>query len=139
MTSGREYRPGRWIVVLTALLLLIDAVLQFIAPPPLRAAFAHIGLQEGFQRMLPLITGSCALLLAVPSTSLIGAVATTAFLGGAITLHMRVEGPMSPPQLICVSLGIAMWTGMLLAKPQLRAILQTGRGRPRGSASVHAR
>lgn len=114
---------GRVILSVVAGLLAADAVAQYLAPAPLQESFAHVGMQPGFQRALPVVTIACAIPLAIPATSLLGAILTTGFLGGAISLHVRVDGFPNPPELICLALGGATWLGLLLANPNACAMV----------------
>ena len=54
---------------------------------------------------------------------MIGAILLTGFLGGAICAHLRVDGPASPPQLICFFLGVAAWAGLYLRDSRVRALV----------------
>lgn len=113
---------GRALVILVAALLLVDGLLQLASAPMLVHALTEIGFAPDAVRTIGLVTLSCALLLAIPRTRLPGAVLTTGFLGGAICAHLRVGEVGSPPQLVCLVLGAAMWTGLLVADHGLRAL-----------------
>jgi hypothetical protein len=70
----------------------------------------------------------CTVLFAVPRTSVLGAILITAFLGGAICTHFRVGEIASPPQIVCVALGVAAWASLYLRIGTLRVLLPlTGR------------
>ena len=114
---------GRTLVILVAGLLLIDGVLQIASPPMLVHALTEVGFPPDAGRTIGMVTLSCAILLAIPKTKLPGAVLTTGFLGGAICAHLRVGEIGSPPQLVCLALGLAMWAGLFLADLRLRELL----------------
>lgn len=116
-------RLGRGLMLLAATILLLDGFLQIASPPPLVEALVHIGFPPDAGPRIAILTIACALLLAFPSTSFLGALLTTGFLGGAICSHVRVGEIGSPPQLICVALGLAVWGGLALADPRVRALL----------------
>ena len=63
------------------------------------------------------------LLYAWRRTSVLGAVAMTALLGGAIATHMHVVSPLFSHTLFGVYLGLIMWAGLWLRDPQLRGLL----------------
>ncbi|WP_161992826.1 DoxX family protein [Aureimonas leprariae] len=121
---------GRTLVGLVVGLLLADGLVQAASPGFMVAAMDHIGLPETFREVLPILTLTCAATLALPSTALIGAVLTTGFLGGAVSLHARIGEFGSPPQIVCLALGVAMWTGLLLWRPDLRQLLFRRDARP---------
>jgi len=114
---------GRALVSLVAAPLLVDGLLQVVSPPMLVRVLTEVGFAADAGPTLGMVTLSCAVLLAIPQTKLLGAVLTTGFLGGAICAHLRVGEMGSPPQLLCLVLGLAMWTGLFLADPRLRGLL----------------
>jgi hypothetical protein len=65
----------------------------------------------------------CALLYAIPQTAMLGAIVVTGFLGGAICTHVRLGELASPPQVICLLLGLMAWGGLYLRDPRVRALL----------------
>lgn len=115
-------RIGRGLILLSAGILLLDGVFQIASPPPLIEALDHIGFPPDAGPRLAVLTLGCAALLAVPATTLFGAILTTAFLGGAICAHVRIGEFGSPPQLVCIALGLAVWIGLGLADPRFRAL-----------------
>ena len=119
-------RIGHRLLFAAAILLFLDGMLQIASPPPLVAAMRSIGFPADAGPRLAVVTLSCALLLALPATRLVGAVVTTGFLGGAIALHVRIGEFGSPPQLVCAAIGLAIWTGLVLADPRLRAAAAPG-------------
>jgi hypothetical protein len=68
-----------------------------------------------------------ALLYAYPRTSILGAILITAYLGGAIATHVRIGSPPFSHTLFGVYLGIALWVGLWLRDPRMRALLPLAR------------
>jgi hypothetical protein len=62
---------------------------------------------------------ACAIVYAIPRTSVLGAVLLTGYLGGAIATHVRVGDPFLTPLVI----GILVWAGLFLRDGRLRALL----------------
>ena len=62
---------------------------------------------------------TCAILYAIPRTSVLGAVLLTGYFGGAIATHVRM-GEAFPSPLI---LAIVVWVGIYLREPRLRALM----------------
>ena len=59
----------------------------------------------------------------VPRTSVLGALLLTAYLGGAVATHMRVESPLFTHVLVPVYVAAFAWGGLLLRDARLRAFL----------------
>lgn len=66
---------------------------------------------------------ACVLLYAIPRTSVLGALLTTALLGGAIASNWRADQPLFSHVLFGVYLGLVMWAGLWLRDPGIRALL----------------
>jgi hypothetical protein len=66
---------------------------------------------------------ACAILYAIPATSVLGAILVTGFLGGAICAHVRIAELGSPPELISLLLGVMTWGGLYARDARIRAIL----------------
>jgi hypothetical protein len=74
-------------------------------------------------RALGVVLITSALLYAYPRTALLGAILITAYLGGAVATHVRVGSPLFSHVLFGVYLGIALWAGLWLRNPRIRALL----------------
>jgi hypothetical protein len=61
----------------------------------------------------------CALLYAIPQTSVLGAILLTGYFGGAIATHVRIEEAFVPPLMI----GVLIWLGLYLRTGALRALV----------------
>jgi hypothetical protein len=114
---------GRVISALATLALLADAAVSLFAPHMLSAEMAATGFPPGLATTLGIITAFCVVLYAIPQTAMLGAILVTGFLGGAICTHFRLGEMLSPPQLICLLLGVMTWGGLYLRDPRLRALL----------------
>jgi hypothetical protein len=69
----------------------------------------------------------CAILYAIPRTSVIGAVLLTGYLGGAVATHVRVGDSFIVPLL----LGVLVWAGIFLRDVRVRALLPLRRAESR--------
>jgi len=74
-------------------------------------------------RTLGLVLLACALLYIFPRTAVIGALLVTAYLGGAVATHVRLGNPLFSHVLFGVYVGVALWAGLYLREPRLRALL----------------
>ncbi|PSJ43634.1 DoxX family protein [Allosphingosinicella deserti] len=70
-----------------------------------------------------LVELACLLLFLWSRTSLLGAVLMTGLLGGAMATHLRAASPFFSHSLFSVYLGAAMWAGLWLRDPAVRAVL----------------
>ena len=104
--------------------LFLDAAMKLLAVAPVLAAGEVIGFPgAGINRLLGAILLACALLTALPRTETLGAILVTAYLGGAVATQLRVGAPLGSHVLFGVYLGAALWAGLALRRPALRALL----------------
>ena len=108
---------------LVVLALLADAGTQLFAPHLLKEPMDATGFPQSLAVPLGIIMLVCGVLYAISRTAFLGAILTTAFLGGAICAHFRLGEFASPPQLICLLLGVLAWGGLYLRDARLRALL----------------
>jgi hypothetical protein len=116
---------GRILSGLAIAALLADAAVEIFAPHLLAAEMAATGYSADQALPLGLITLACVVLYAIPRTAVLGAILITGFLGGAIATHFRLGEVGSPPQLVCLLLGVLTWGGLYLREERLRALLPT--------------
>lgn len=64
----------------------------------------------------------CVVLYLVPRTALLGAVFTTALLGGALAANLRVDNPLFSHTLFSVYLGVAIWVALWLRDERVRKV-----------------
>ncbi|CAM5774945.1 membrane protein [Labrys miyagiensis] len=114
---------GRILAGLVVVVLIADGLVQLIAPDMLKAEMEATGFPPGMALPLGIIMLVCALLYALPRTAVLGAILVTGFLGGAICTHFRLGELGSPPQLICLLLGVLTWGGLYLRDERMRALL----------------
>ena len=62
---------------------------------------------------------ACALLYAIPRTSVLGAILVTGYFGGAVATELRVGGVFVGP----LMLGIFAWAGLYLRDARVRALI----------------
>jgi DoxX-like protein len=66
-----------------------------------------------------IVLALCVVVYLIPRTAVLGALGVTAYLGGAVTANMRVEAPLLSHTLFAVYLGVLMWVGLVLRRPEL--------------------
>ena len=65
----------------------------------------------------------CVALYALPRTAVLGAILLTGYLGGAVAAHARLGDPLFTHVLFGVYVGIAVWGGLWLRDPRVRALI----------------
>ncbi|MET0942737.1 MAG: DoxX family protein, partial [Mesorhizobium sp.] len=58
-----------------------------------------------------------------PPTALLGAILLTAYLGGTVATHVRVESPLFSHVLFGVYLALLVWSGLYFRDARIRALL----------------
>lgn len=98
--------------------LLVPAMMAAYTPPQLK-----IPADPSFYRLLGTILALCTALYALPRTAIFGAALLTAYLGGAVATHLIAGSPLLSNTLFGVYLGLAVWGGLWLREPRLRALM----------------
>lgn len=120
--AGKAEWAGRGLTALFALFMAFDIGLKLVDPPIVDQTMAALGWPAGSGRALGLIELICVGLYLFPRTAVLGAVLTTAILGGAVATHVRVANPLFSHVLFGVYLGLFMWGGLWLRDARLRTV-----------------
>ncbi len=127
---GKGALRAGWVVSgLAAAMLLLDGGMKLVATDMMIASTPpqlQLPADPGFYRMIGAILCAATILYLVPRTAIIGAILLTGYLGGAIASHARVDSPLFSHTLFGLYLGIAVWAGLWLRLPRLRALLTPG-------------
>jgi hypothetical protein len=117
---------GRWggrigvgISVLVGAFLVFDAAGKLAGIPQVKEGTEALGFPTSQALVMGIVLAVCVVVYAIPRTAVLGALGITAYLGGAVTANMRVEAPLFSNILFAVYLGLLMWVGMVLRRPQL--------------------
>src|SRR6202008_4408948 len=81
--------------------------------PNMADMLAKLQIPPGLLKTLGIIEISVAVLYLIPRTAFLGAILTTAYLGGAVWTHLRVGDPWFFPIIVAV----LMWLGLALRHP----------------------
>ena len=120
--SNAALWAGRILSALVVLILLADAAVNLFAPAMLKAEMDATGFAPSSAPVLGIVMLVSAILYGMPRTSVLGAILITGFLGGAICTHFRLGEIGSPPQIVCLVLGIMTWAGLCLRNQTLRKL-----------------
>jgi hypothetical protein len=97
--------------VLTALLtlfMIFSTIEKFSDFEGKAEMFAHLGWSEAVMFNIGIVELVIVLLYLVPQTAFVAAILLTAYLGGAITAHVRVNDNFVFPIIICVLYWVAL-------------------------------
>jgi hypothetical protein len=122
-TASAAVWSGRIISGILVVLLLIDAAFKFTTIPEVTEGTAALGWSATKLVPLGLLLITCTLLYAFPPTAVLGAILLTGYLGGAVATHVRIDNPLFTHVLFGVYVGVAIWGGLFLRDPRLRALL----------------
>lgn len=122
---------GRALSGLVILFLLFDAGLK-LASPETAIKYSPPGLGWPLDVPTMYLLGT---LLLIPTilhiwrpTAVLGAILITAYLGGAIATHVRINSPLFSHSLFGVYLGVMLWGGLWLRDPRVRALIPLSKG-----------
>jgi hypothetical protein len=111
---------GRILSVLPILMLVLSGIMKLAGGTQMLKDWASFGYPETTLVPIGITELVCALLYAIPQTSVLGAVLLTGYLGGAVATHVRVtQAVFFAPAL----LGAVAWLGLYLRDPRLKALL----------------
>ena len=123
MTLHRSRSAGQIMSSLVVIALVADGVVQLFAPAHIASMLQETGFAMDLTRVMGPIILACAILYAVPTTAVLGAILVTGFLGGAICAHVRIGELGSAPEIISILLGAMTWGGLYARDSRIRAIL----------------
>jgi prepilin signal peptidase PulO-like enzyme (type II secretory pathway) len=120
LISKSQFWTGWVISGLVILAMLLAGAMKF-APMDEngKKELAKIGWEQDKLPKLAVTEIACAILYAIPQTSILGAVLLTGYLGGTIATHARI-GDLFVAQAV---IGVLVWAGLWLREPRLRALL----------------
>ncbi len=110
---------GRVLSALPVLALLLSGAMKVSHSATVVQGFASFGYPQSSLTAIGLVEILCALLYALPPTSILGAILVTGYLGGAVATHVRIGDVFVAPLL----LGVLAWAGLFLREGRLRALL----------------
>jgi hypothetical protein len=129
VTGSRSMVWIGWIMSgIVVLFLLFDGITKLIMIDLVVDATMRIGFPLEVIRPLGIVCLVCAILYAVPRTSILGAILLTGFLGGAVASKVRLEDPLFSQVLFGVYVGVLAWAGLYLRDGRLRSLIPFRRG-----------
>jgi hypothetical protein len=114
---------GRILSALAAVALFADSLGKLVQAQPVIDGTLALGYPRESVFTLGVILFICVVAYVVPRTSVVGAILLTAYLGGAVATHVRVESPLLTHVLFPTYVAAFVWGGLLLRDRRLRAFL----------------
>ena len=114
---------GYGLTALVALFLTFDTVLKVLKLAPAVEATTGLGYPIDSVIWIGVTELVCLILYLLPSSSVLGAVLLTGYLGGAVATHVRAASPLVSHTLFPVFVGLALWGGLYLRESRLRDLL----------------
>jgi uncharacterized membrane protein YphA (DoxX/SURF4 family) len=107
--SNTAVRWSGWILsVLLVAFMMISAVGKFTEFKGKAEMFAKLGWTAEVMMKIGVVEVAIALMFLIPRISFIAAIFLTAYLGGAIATHVRINDPFIFPMIICILFWIAL-------------------------------
>ena len=120
---------GRVLSGVVVFFLLMDGVIKLVPLAAVTETMQQLGYSGSVAqaRGLGVLTLICAVLYAIPRSSVLGAILLTGLLGGAMATHLRIDSPLFSHLLFGLYVGLMAWGGLYLRDPALRALLPVRR------------
>jgi hypothetical protein len=109
--------------ILVVLFLTFDATMKLMRIPPALEGTARLGYPLSVVLPLGIVLLTCVVLYVIPSTSFLGAILLTGYLGGAVASNVRVGNPLFGYVLAPIYVAVLMWGGLYLREYRLRALV----------------
>ena len=122
-SSSSAVWTGRALSWIAAAALFADSAGKLLQVQPVIDGTIALGYPRTIVFALGVILFSAVVAYVVPRTSVLGAVLLTAYLGGAVATHVRVESPLFTHVLVPVYIALFAWGGLVLQDARLRAFL----------------
>jgi hypothetical protein len=116
-------KAGITISVLVTAFLAFDSAGKLAGLPQVKEGTQALGFPAGQALTMGLVLAVCVFVYSIPRTAVVGALGITAYLGGAVTANMRVEASLFSHTLFAVYLGVLMWVGLVMRRPELLDLL----------------
>jgi len=111
---------GRVLSGLAVAFLAFDSLGKLLEVQPVIDGTLQLGYPRNVVFTLGVVLASCVALYVVPSTSVLGALLLTGYLGGAIATHVRVGSPLLTHVLFPTYIAALVWGGLVLRDERLR-------------------
>jgi hypothetical protein len=108
---------------LVVLFMLMDSIMKFVKPQEVIDGTIALGFGEQHLPIIGALGLISTLLYAFPRTAVLGAILLTAYFGGTVATHLRLNNPLFTHTLFTVYFGVLIWGGLWLRNSRLRELL----------------
>lgn len=119
-------KTNRWVSYILSgiviLFMLMDSIMKFVQPAEVVEGTIALGFTKDHIIVLGILGLVSTLLYIFPRTSVLGAILLTAYFGGAIATHLRLNNPLFTHTLFTVYFGILTWSGLWLRNKALQKL-----------------
>ena len=122
-SSTAKVWAGRIMGGIVILFMLMDSSFKFIVNEEVIKATTDLGFQAHHLPILGTLGLISTLLYILPRTEILGALLLTAYWGGAIATHVRMDNPLFSHILFPVYLGILAWGALWIKSERLRNLI----------------
>lgn len=122
--SKAEMWGGRVLSGVPLAFLAIDALGKIARVREVVEGSAKVGFAPQVILPLGITMAVCWVLSVIPRTAVLGTILWTGYLGGAVCTHVRLGDPLFTHVLFPVYFGVALWAGLWLRDPRVRAVLR---------------
>ncbi len=123
LPKSRAHKVGIVISALVTAFLVFDAAGKLAGVPQVKDGTQALGFPTDQALVMGIVLAACVAVFVLPRTAVLGALGITAYLGGAVTANMRVEAPVFTHILFAVYLGVLMWVGLAMRRPELLKVV----------------
>lgn len=119
-TPSKGARITGWVfTILCALFNFVDGIMKVAKATVSMEGSVVLGWPENLVQLIGILLTVFTILHLIPRTAVLGAVLTTAYLGGAVSIMMRLGNPYYFP----IVIGVLLWAGLALRNPKVRQVL----------------
>lgn len=105
------------------LFMLMDSIFKFIQPEEVVQGTLELGYAEHHILTIGILGLISILLYSYPRTSVLGTIFLTAYWGGAVATHVRLDNPLFSHILVPVFLGVLAWGALWLREKKLQNLI----------------
>jgi hypothetical protein len=119
----KQQWTGRVLSTVAVLFLLFDASGKLLRPKAVIQGTADLGWPVSALLTLGVLQVICLIAYLVPRTSVLGAILSTGYLGGAVATHLRLGQPLFSHILFPTYLAALLWGGLWLRDRRVRQLM----------------
>lgn len=120
MTQKRWMTVTGWVLTLLPLVAFVPSIaFKLMAKPEVVEGWVKAGYPASTLLPIGITELVCVVLYLIPRTSVLGALLTVGYLGGAVSTHVRA----SQSFLAAVLVGVIVWAGLFLREPRVRELV----------------